>query len=202
MTTSEPQKTMGDKSRGGGGGGDACGGGHYGGGDGLMCDYTARLQIFDMTTRTWSLGPPLDALRDRMEEPRSAAVFHGRLYVFSQRAMDSCPWTELRSQPYHAYCFDPNSNSWSELPALPVGSDSNLAACVHDGRLVVVGTINDDPENPAFYREGPSTYMYDWDDRVRTWTRTWRPRSLLHDDVHAWPAGRLESLVSVPLRIR
>ena len=173
---------------------------HYGGGD--LCDYSARLQIFDMTTRTWSLGPPLDALRDRLEQPRSAAVYNGRLYVFCHRVVFSGTAAEIRAHLFHAYCFDPRSNSWSELPALPVGSDSNLAACVHGGRLVVVGTINDDPENPAFYREGPSTYMYDWDDRARTWTRTWRPRSLLFDDVHAWPAGRLESLVSVPLRIR
>ena len=173
---------------------------HYGGvlfpgATSSMSHYTARLQIFDMTTRTWSLGPPLDALKDRLEEPRSAAVFHGRLYVFCQRAMDSCPWTELRAQPYHAYCFDPNSNSWSELPALPVGSDSELAACVHDGRLVVVGTNHLD----ADYNEinPPATYHYEWDDGAEMW----KERPLLIDD-GAWPRGKLGSLVSVPLRLR
>lgn len=167
---------------------------HYGGG--ILCDYTARLQIFDMTTRTWSLGPPLDALRDRMEEPRSAAVFHGRLYVFCQRAMDSGPAAEISAQPYHAYCFDQSSTSWSELPPVPVGSDSDLATCVHDGRLVVAGTLN------GYFRareaDRPAGFHYEWDDRAETW----KEQPLLHDDLSAWPVGRLESLVSVPLRIR
>ena len=108
----------------------------------MMSHYSARLQIFDMTTRTWSLGAPLDALRDRLEEPQSAAVFHGRLYVFCQRAHQSGTDDDIRASLSHAYCFDPHSNSWSELPALPVGSGTLLAACVHDGRLVVVGTMN------------------------------------------------------------
>jgi len=73
-----------------------------------------------------------------------------------------------------------------------------IQACVHDGRLIVAGTINDDPEMADLYEVEPSTYMYEWDDRVETW----RARSLLLDDLSAWPAGRLESLVSVPLRIR
>ncbi|CAH0365343.1 unnamed protein product [Pelagomonas calceolata] len=163
---------------------------------GRMSSYTARLQIFDMTTRTWSLGPPLDALKDRMEEPTTAAVFHRRLYVFCQRAMDSCPDAELCAQPYHVYCFDPNSNSWSELPALPVGSHSELAACVHDGRLVVAGTVNYDPE-PFHEINPPATYHYEWDDGAEMW----KERPLLIDD-GAWPRGKLGSLVSVPLRIR
>jgi hypothetical protein len=104
------------------------------------------------------------------------------------------------SSPCHVYCFDPLSNSWSELPAVPtIDSLCELQACVHDGRLVVAGTINDNVEYAEYY-DGvePSTYMYEWDDRAETW----RAGSLLLDDVSAWPAGRLESLVSVPLRIR
>ena len=168
---------------------------HYGGvrvpgATSMMSHYSARLQIFDMTTRTWSIGPPLDALRDRLEEPQSAAVFHGRLYVFCQRAMDSGPDAEISAQPYHAYCFDPRSTSWSELPPVPIGSDDDLAACVHDGRLVVAGTCKTIMP--------PATYHYEWDDRLVLW----KEQPLLLDDVSAWPAGRLESLVSVPLRIR
>ena len=48
---------------------------HYGGG--RMSSYSTRLQIFDATKRTWSLGPPLDALRDRLERPMTAAVHNG-----------------------------------------------------------------------------------------------------------------------------
>ena len=106
----------------------------------------------------------------------------------------------LASSPCHVYCFDPLSNSWSELPAVPtIDSLCMIQACVHDGRLIVAGTINDNYDNAEYY-DGvePSTYMYEWDDRVETW----RARSLLLDDISAWPAGRLESLVSVPLRIR
>ena len=132
----------------------------------------------------------------------SAVAFEDRFYVFCQKAVD--PDVDdlrslLASSPCHVYCFDPLSNSWSELPAVPTADSlCELQACVHDGRLIVAGTINDDRENRDLYEVEPSTYMYEWDDRVETW----RARSLLLDDVSAWPAGRLESLVSVPLRIR
>ena len=174
---------------------------HYGGvrvpgATSMMSHYSARLQIFDMTTRTWSIGPPLDALRDRLEEPQSAAVFHGRLYVFCQRAHYSGPDDDIRASLSHAYCFDPRSNSWSELPALPVGSGTLLAACVHDGRLVVAGTVNYDPE-PFHEINPPATYHYEWDDGAEMW----KERPLLIDD-GAWPRGKLGCLVSVPLRIR
>jgi hypothetical protein len=80
-----------------------------------------------------------------------------------------------------------------------VDSLCELQACVHDGRLIVAGTINDNAENAEYYDEvEPSTYMYEWDDRVETW----KEQPLLLDDLSAWPAGRMESLVSVPLRIR
>ena len=119
----------------------------------------------------------------------SAAVYNGRLCVFCQRVDFSGTGDEMRAHLSHAYCFDPRSNSWSELPPVPVGSDSDLAACVHDGRLVVAGTCT---------TIMPATYHYEWDDRAETW----KEQPLLRDDVSAWPAGRLESLVSVPLRIR
>ena len=174
---------------------------HYGGGD--LCDYSARLQIFDMTTRTWSLGPPLDALRDRLEQPRSAAVYNGRLYVFCQRVMLTLSNDEMRDLSSHAYCFDPRSNSWSELPPLPVHSESHLRACVHNGRLVILGTMNDAPAE--WFGHGfdaelhpPSTFHYEWDDDAETWTE----RPLLLDDISAWPGSRVEAVVSVPLRIR
>ena len=169
---------------------------HYGGG--RMSHYTARLQIFDITTRTWSLGAPLDALRDRLEEPQSAAVFHGRLYVFCRRVLGSGSDAVIRACPIHAYCFDPRSNSWSELPALPVGSGTLLAACVHDGRLVVVGTLND--YFRAHEADHPAAFHYEWDDRAETWKK----QPLLLDDVEEGPFAKLwlGSLVSVPLRLR
>ena len=164
--------------------------------------YSARLQIFDAATQSWSLGPPLTQLKERFERPRHAVAYEDRFYVFCQKAGD--PDADdlrslLASSPCHVYCFDPLSNSWSELPAVPtIDSLSDLQACVHDGRLIVVGTINDEPEYSDLYEVEPSTCMYEWDDRAETW----RARSLFLDDVSAWPAGRLESLVSVPLRIR
>ena len=169
---------------------------HYGGG--RMSHYTARLQIFDITTRTWSLGAPLDALRDRLEEPQSAAVFHGRLYVFCRRVLGSGSDAVIRACPIHAYCFDPRSNSWSELPALPVGSGTLLAACVHDGRLVVVRTLSGGVSGfPAHEADRPAGFHYEWDDRAETWKK----QPLLLDTVEKGPYG-LGSLVSVPLRLR
>ena len=172
---------------------------HYGG---PYLAYSARLQIFDAARQSWSLGPPLTQLKERFERPRHAVAYEDRFYVFCQKAGD--PDVDdlrslLASSPCHVYCFDPLSNSWSELPAVPtIDSLSDLQACVHDGRLIVVGTINDEPEYSDLYEVEPSTCMYEWDDGAETW----RARSLFLDDVSAWPAGRLESLVSVPLRIR
>ena len=171
---------------------------HYGG---PYLAYSASLQIFDAATQSWSLGPPLTQLKERFEREASAVVFEDRFYVFCQKAVDPDE-DDLRgllaSSPCHVYCFDPLSNSWSELPAVPrVDSLCEVQAGVHDGRLIVAGTINDDPEMADLYEVEPSTYMYEWDDRVETW----RARSPLLEH-SAWPAGRLESLVSVPLRIR
>ena len=176
---------------------------HYGGvmvpgATSMMSHYSACLQIFNMTTRTWSLGAPLDALRDRLEEPQSAAVFHGRLYVFCRRVLGSGSDAVIRACPIHGYCFDPRSNSWSELPALPVGSGTLLAACVHDGRLVVVGTTSS--MNGWFQDhevDPPAGFHYEWDDRAETWKK----QPLLLDTVDKGPYG-LGSLVSVPLRLR
>ena len=163
--------------------------------------YSARLQIFDATRQSWSLGPPLTQLKERFERAASAVAFEDRFYVFCQKAygpdVDDLR-SLLASSPCNVYCFDPLSNSWSELPVVPTADSlGELRAGVHDGRLVVVGTINDDPENTDLYEIAPSTYMYEWDDCVETW----RARSPLLEH-SAWPAGRLESLVSVPLRIR
>ncbi len=165
--------------------------------------YSARLQIFDAATQSWSLGPPLTQLKERFEAPASGVAFEDRFYVFCQKAVDmnlDDPRSGLASSPCHVYCFDPLSNSWSELPAVPTADSlGELQACVHDGRLIVAGTINDNAENAEYYDEvEPSTYMYEWDDRVETW----KEQPLLLDDLSAWPAGRMESLVSVPLRIR
>ena len=168
---------------------------HYGGG--RMSSYSTRLQIFDATKRTWSLGPPLDALRDRLERPMTAAVHNGCLYVFCRRVIGSGSDAVIRACPIHAYCFDPRSNSWSELPALPKSESSDLAACVHDGRLVVVGISNLDIYDVPT-PDPPSTYHYEWDDGAEMW----KERPLLIDDAGAWPQGLLASLVSVPLRIR
>ena len=165
--------------------------------------HSARLQIFDAARQSWSLGPPLTQLKERFEAPASGVAFEDRFYVFCQKAANQNlddPRSGLASSPCHVYCFDPLSNSWSELPAVPkADSLCELQACVHEGRLIVAGTINNDPEDAEFY-DGvePSTYLYAWDDRAETW----RAGSLLLDDVSAWPAGRLEGLVSVPLRIR
>ena len=82
-------------------------------------------------------------------------------------------------------------------------SESHLRACVHNGRLVILGTMNDAPAE--WFGHGfdaelhpPSTFHYEWDDDAETWTE----RPLLLDDISAWPGSRVEAVVSVPLRIR
>ena len=153
--------------------------------------HSARLQIFDAAKQSWSLGPPLTQLKERFEAPASGVAFEDRLYVFCQKAVDmnlDDPRSGLASSPCHVYCFDPLSNSWSELPAVPTADSlCDLRAGVHDGRLIVVGTINDDPENTDLYEVEPSTFCMNG---------TIAPKQegpLLLDDVSAWPAGRWPS---------
>ena len=171
-------------------------------------DYTARLQIFDASTQSWSLGPPLAQLEERDEEVVSAVAYRGCVYVFckypdmlfglvtDQFRMN---FREVYSKPCHAYCLDPRSNSWSELPALPVNALSEFKACVHDGSLVFAGADRPvrhrAPPYSDLYERQPSTFMYAWDERAETW----KAQPLIHSQRLE---RILESVVSVPLRIR
>ena len=172
-------------------------------------DYTACLQIYDASRQSWSLGPPLAQLEERREEVISAVAYRGCVYVFSKIAhmlfghVDDqfhMRFLGLISTQCHAYCFDPRSNSWSELPPLPIHGLSEFKACVHAGSLVFAGTdrsiYHRSPQYRDLYDGPPSTFMYAWDERAETWKARPLVRRL------RWLDGILESLVSVPLRIR
>ena len=174
----------------------------------VSTNYTARLQIYDASTQSWSLGPPLTQLKERSEEVLSAVAFQGCMYVFCKLGhlllggitdQFRINFDEVYSAPCHAYCFDPRSNSWSELPPLPINALSDVKACVHDGCLTFAGW--DRPSHhrelariAELYDEPPSTFMYAWDER----TETWKSRPLVRE----WLEATLEAVVSVPLRIR
>ena len=66
----------------------------------------------------------------------------------------------------------------------------SVAACVHDGRLVVAGKVG--PE----YQE--TTFLYELNEK----SGTWRRKSMLIDNIELWPRLGAPSLVSFPLRLR
>mmetsp|Transcript_2164 Transcript_2164/g.7074 ORF Transcript_2164/g.7074 Transcript_2164/m.7074 type:complete len:411 (+) Transcript_2164:144-1376(+) len=156
----------------------------------VSCTHTTRLQIYDNTTRSWSLGPPLTALKERGERVLTAVTHNRCVYVIAQKEIS--PMLPLAtSVPTHCYVYDPRAEVWSELGALPVGAaHMSLAACVHDGRLVVGG------------KEGPdlqeTTFLYELNEK----SGTWRRKSMLVDNVELWPRLGVASLVSFPLRLR
>ena len=155
-----------------------------------LSTHTTRLQIYDNTTRSWSLGPPLTALKERGERV-STAVTHNRcVYVIAQKEIDKMT-VSAASVPTHCYVYDPRAEVWSECAALSVGAaHMSLAACVHDGRLVVGGR-----GGTMHYEE---TFLYELNEK----SGTWRRKSMLIDDVKLWPRLGPTSLVSFPLRLR
>ena len=156
--------------------------------------HTTRLQIFDGSTRSWSLGPPLTALKERGEVTRSAAVsavaFEGCVYVFVKRQGDK----RMGGSSRHVYKYDPDAEAWSESTPLPV-TPSHLVACVHNRRLVVAGVFGE--EEPQGLEMRPRvTFMYALHDR------TWRHVPTRNGHEVLWPRGGLLSLVPFPLRLR
>ena len=52
---------------------------------GRFAFYSTRLQMFDATTQSWSLGPPLTQIKERFELPRRAIAYEDRFYVFVRK---------------------------------------------------------------------------------------------------------------------
>ena len=158
---------------------------------GNLCTFTTRLQIYDGAKRSWSLGTPLTALKDKNEIVATAVAHNGCVYVFAHADDPGSVDDGQIIYDCHCYVYNPRSEVWSELPDLPV-EHSFMVACVHDGRLVVVGSR-------VGYDNGPypqSIFMYELDEQ----SGTWRRKSMLIDDVESWPRAGPVFLASFPLR--
>jgi hypothetical protein len=153
--------------------------------------FTARLQIFDNNSRSWSLGPPLTALKERGETVSTAVAHNGCVYVVAQKDLDDSRLLySIGCSSF--YVYNPRAEAWSRLADLPVGpSHMSVAACVHDGSLVIAGKSMG-PE----YQE--TTFLYELNEK----SGTWRRKSMLIDNVELWPRQGVASLVSFPLRLR
>jgi len=113
------------------------------GGFGPQSDQRA-VQVYDVKTDTWSLGPPLPAGVNHA----GAVGLHGKLYVIggfleNGGATDAC------------YLFDPTSGVWRRIASLPSARGSPSVA-VLDGKIHAVGG-NDRGSLPSHDVYDPAT---------------------------------------------
>ena len=89
----------------------------------------STLQIYDFTTRTWRLGPPLP----RRRCGACGIVVDGKLYLVSSKLSDIYYDGQSSTMVY-----DVQSNTWTTLPDPPLGRfcADTLHAFAHNGRIV------------------------------------------------------------------
>ena len=112
----------------------------------------STLQIYDFTTRTWRLGPPLP----RRRCGACGIVVDGKLYLVSSKLSDIYYDGQSSTMVY-----DVQSNTWTELPDPPLGRfcAETLHAFAHNGSIVVVYA-----NGTAFHRgtgSDPDWYPFD-----------------------------------------
>jgi len=81
---------------------------------------TQDLDIYDPVTRTWSKGAPAPKLLHHMQ----CVAAQGKLWIMAA-------WTGYyprEENAEHAYMYDPATNSWTTLPALPIDRRRGSAA--------------------------------------------------------------------------
>ena len=92
---------------------------------------TARtVQVYDIATDRWELGPPLPQPNNH----GMAAGVNGRVYLIGGQP------TDLSEGPYvdTVYELDPARGTWVEKARMPTARSSGVAV-VHDGRIYVAG---------------------------------------------------------------
>ena len=105
---------------------------------------------------------------------------------------------QTRLHPFHVYCFDPRSNSWSELPALPVGSDMNWQRASTMDASLSLALMNFEPASWfGFPCTGPALDFPLWMGRRRGNAPTERLLLRSTDVGSAW-AGRVSPRLRSP----
>jgi hypothetical protein len=92
----------------------------------------ASVEIYDLASGRWTTGPPIPTARHHT----AASVLEGRLYVAGGRAPG-----EFSSSAFERY--DPRSEKWEKLPALPMGS-GGLELVTAGGSIVAIGGDDED----------------------------------------------------------
>ncbi len=92
------------------------------------------LEIFDLASNKWSLGPSLPTQRIDF----TASVLNGKIYVIGgETEPDTAGYSE--SFPSSSVeIFDPSTNSWSEGPPMPTAR-SGLTSSVVNGKIYAIG---------------------------------------------------------------
>jgi N-acetylneuraminic acid mutarotase len=99
---------------------------------------TDSVQVYDPTTNSWSLGPPLPR---RVQEPAVVTV-GSKLYVIGGYDSQS---TQTNGVLRSIFAFDPSTGIWRRMHPMPRGRGFGQAAVGADGRIYVVGGFTADP---------------------------------------------------------
>ena len=103
---------------------------------------SGALSTLDATSGTWT-GRQFGPFQNRAIEDVGVGV-GGRLVVAGGVQFDTSPGSSPPAWSPDALVFDPSSNLWSLLPALPAGI-SQIAAVAADGdRLIAIAAADDD----------------------------------------------------------
>lgn len=131
-----------------------------------------RLEIFDFQTQTWSVAakPPVGV------HHTGAAVVDGKIYLAGGRFGD-----EASSATFDSY--DPATNRWTRLPALPQGKISSLGVVAAGGRVVIIGGDDEKGWEDGGGFVSPMAWAYD------PGTKHWTRLPDLHVERHAFTAA-------------
>jgi hypothetical protein len=110
---------------------------------------TGEAGIFDPATDAWSRAADYP---ENVEMHSATLLADGRVLVLGGRSWlaDYFFWYSPMARVY-----DPGTNAWSDVAAMPQPRAGHLATGLRDGRVLVVGGGNDD------YGPIPSTLLYD-----------------------------------------
>ena len=87
------------------------------------------VQIYDIATDSWQLGPPLP----RINNHGMAAAVNGKIYLIGgQTAADGDPYVDT------VYELEPASGAWIEKTPMPTARSGGVAV-VHEGKIYVAG---------------------------------------------------------------
>ena len=113
----------------------------FGGRTNAQTDRVGRHDVYDPATDTWTTAAPLLT-------PRSAGVGfvqNGRIVYAGGECKDTTTGTTYNE----AEVYNPATNKWTALPALPAGRHAGAATVVGDTAYVIGGNNNCGANHPA-----------------------------------------------------